>query len=238
MTTVNLSRLVPGQTTDVTASPSPNTTITSLNSASAAIDLNNLRLEGIDWRNIKAPLIEVGSTSGTNGGSMNRHESGTINLGLISGWTGVGAAGTLQFDVTNLYAVAIRASFRVLVEGKNAPSNGEQAEVGFKLMWCPAGSTSLMNLPGTERWWQCALNRAANTDIPDKGTFTTAFDMRLRATTTVHWCGRVSEIAAFTGTNLIQVYLVANLNYYNAIGANDFTINDLNMHCVGYRGSI
>jgi hypothetical protein len=236
MTTVNLSRIVPGQTTDVTASPSPNTTITSLNSASAAIDLNNLGIEGIDWRNIKLPLIDVGSVSGVNGGPMNRHESGTIELGFISGWTSVGTAGELQFDISDYYAIAVRASFRVYVEGQQAPQDAEQPEVGFRFVL----GSNMHPLTGTERWWQCALNRAAHSDIPDSSdsAVTTSFDPRLRATTTIHYVSRAAGLRAFAPGNQLQISLEANVLNFHGVSQADFTINDLNMHCVGYREGI
>jgi len=234
MSKVSFTPIQPGDVASITA---PNATMTATATATGAVNAENVRLEGLDERNIAFPLV---STLSHNSGDWAKNLSHTnLNawLKVPSGgtWTGgTGSAPTFSAGVpfsltlgTNFSYAVIRYTFEVRIEGRVGSGNDVNEDLGFALF------RNNVRLPVTERHIQnsVAKSQAATKSQAARSvesvtllfyhTLSGSYDFDLRYYIDTHGLGALNPDAA-------------NLGWVN--GSNDaITISRLTASVIKYK---
>ena len=166
MSKVSFTPIQPGDEASITA---PNAVMTSTATATAAIDAENVRPEGLDERSLAFPLTEFSKHESTYRGAYT-HKS-WLDLQAGSSWTKIISSSTASaptfasgapFSFTlgpggHSYAV-IRYSFEVCIEGRETGStNYVNDAVGFRI------TRNGVALTTTERWVQNSIAKSIGT---------------------------------------------------------------------------
>ena len=139
MSKVTFTPIQPGDAASIT---NPNSLMTATNTATASLNQENVRVEGIDERNLAFPLIDVNFNSSGNDnyaalGFSTRNSPQKVPAG--SSWVGGSSAPTFAAGVPfslnrGVYNYAIvRYSLEVVIEGRvdNSTHNEANEEVSF-----------------------------------------------------------------------------------------------------------
>ena len=165
MSKVSFTPIKPGDAASITA---PNAVMTATATATAAIDAENVRQEGLDERSLAFPLTEFVKHESTYGWGLYRgsytHKA-WLDLQAGSSWTKIISSSTASapsftagapFMVTigagqHSYAV-VKYSFEVCIEGRiSGSTNYVNDAVGFRITRNGAALTT------TERWVQNSI---------------------------------------------------------------------------------
>ena len=166
MSRVTVDNIAVGESCTIT---SPNSTISSLATATAAVDATNVRQEGIDLRNLSVPSPCFVTFTQWPPGSFNSVPAATSpisNVGMIPCPMVQGSMPEITINPANAAFIVVRFSAEMYVQGSPSFSSSSARETTGRLALGRArGAGSYQVVDETIRQWQVAC--VANTGSSD-----------------------------------------------------------------------
>ena len=160
MSRVTVDNIAVGESCTIT---SPNSTISSLATATAAVDATNVRQEGIDLRNLMVPASSFLGFEQFPSGSLGASPIGTADITNTS-WAQcpvfAGQTPEITVNPANAAFFVVRFSVLMMVQGSAAHSgstaSSEREKIGWVALGRARGAGSYQVVDETVRSWQVA----------------------------------------------------------------------------------